>query len=82
MIGQPSLPDSPARHGNLVLTHFVPHDPANDQELTRAHIPKPSFFLLRPDGHVGLAGTHLEDAVLSHYLAERLGKRGHSGLTQ
>ena len=73
VIGQPSLPDSPARHGDLVLTHFVPHDPANDLELTRAHIPKPSFFLLRPDGHVGLAGTHLEAAALTRYLTERLG---------
>jgi 2-polyprenyl-6-methoxyphenol hydroxylase-like FAD-dependent oxidoreductase len=75
VIGQPSLPDGPAHHGDLVLTHFVSHDPANDQELTRAHIPKPSFFLLRPDGHVGFAGTHLEAAALTRYLAERLGLR-------
>jgi len=75
VIGQPSLPDGPSPHSDLVLTHRVPDDPVNDQELTRAHIPKPSFFLLRPDGHIGLAGTHLEAAALTRYLAERLGLR-------
>ena len=75
VIGQPSLPDGPPRHGDLVLTHFVPHDPANDQELTRTHIPKPSFFLLRPDGHIGLAGARLEADALTRYLTERLGLR-------
>jgi 2-polyprenyl-6-methoxyphenol hydroxylase-like FAD-dependent oxidoreductase len=74
VIGQPSLP-GPSPHSDLVLTHQVPDDPVNDQELTRAHIPKPSFFLLRPDGHIGLAGTHLEATALTRYLAERIGLR-------
>ena len=59
----------------FVLTHPVPDEPINDRELVRARIPKPSFYLLRPDGHVGLAGTRLEDSVLTRYLAERLGLR-------
>ena len=75
VIGQPSLPDGPSSHSDLILTHRVPGDPVNDQELTRAHIPKPSFYLLRPDGHVGLAGTRLEAAAVTRYLAERLGLR-------
>jgi hypothetical protein len=66
---------SPFSSGDLVLTHLVPADPVNDQELTRAHIPKPSFYLLRPDGHIGLAGIYLEAAALTHYLTERLGLR-------
>ncbi|MEP6602310.1 MAG: FAD-dependent monooxygenase, partial [Nitrospirota bacterium] len=74
VIGQPSLP-GPYPHSDLVLTHRVPDDPANDRELTRAHIPKPSFFLLRPDGHIGLAGINLEAAALTRYLTERLGLR-------
>ena len=49
-----------------------PDDPANDRELTRAHIPRPSFYLLRPDGHIGLAGARLEVATVTRYVSERL----------
>ena len=72
VIGQPSLPDGLREHGDLVLIHTVPDDPVNDLNLGRARIPKPSFYLLRPDGHVGLAGTRLDAAALTRYLAERL----------
>jgi hypothetical protein len=27
---------------------------------------------LRPDGHIGLAGIHLQASKLTHYLTERL----------
>jgi 2-polyprenyl-6-methoxyphenol hydroxylase-like FAD-dependent oxidoreductase len=71
-IGQPSPPVGSSADGDLILTHSVPDDPVNDRELDRAHIPKPSFYLLRPDGHVGLAGTHLEAATLTRYFAEHI----------
>jgi hypothetical protein len=58
--------------GDLLRTHVVLSDPANDRELTRAHIPRPAFYLLRPDGHVGLAGIRLEVAAVTRYVAERL----------
>ena len=61
--------------GVLMSVHCVPDDPVNDLELRRAHIPKPSFYLLRPDGHVGLAGMQLEAGVLSGYFTEKLGIR-------
>jgi hypothetical protein len=63
--GVPGLDD-------LLRIHEVPSDPANDRELARAQIPRPSFYLLRPDGHVGLAGTHLDAAAATRYIAERL----------
>ena len=72
VIGQPSLPASATELNGLILTHQVPDDPLNDRDLRRARIPKPSFYLLRPDGHVGLAGTHLDAASLERYLADRL----------
>ena len=75
VIGQPALPADPSELSGFVLTHPVSDEPINDRELVRARIPKPSFYLLRPDGHVGLAGTRLEDSVLTRYLAERLGLR-------
>ena len=47
-------------------------DPENDEELIRAGIPKPAFFVLRPDGHIGLAGTRLDTNELVRYLNERV----------
>ncbi len=58
--------------GDRVRVHAVPSDPVNDAELARAHIPRPSFYLLRPDGHVGLAGAQLDVAAVDRYLSQRL----------
>ena len=58
--------------GDLLRVHVVPADPANDRELVRARITRPSFYLLRPDGHVGLAGALLDAAAVTSYVAERL----------
>jgi len=69
-IGQPA--SAPGSLGEIVRTHVVPSNPANDRELQRARIPRPSFYLLRPDGHVGFCGTRLEDSQLARYAAERL----------
>ncbi len=75
VIGQPSLPTTVPEINGLLCTHEITVDQSNDQELTRAGIPNPSFYLLRPDCYVGLAGTRLDGAVVSRYLAERLGFR-------
>jgi len=58
--------------GDQLRVHEVPVDPANDRELARVRIPRPAFFLLRPDGHVGLAGAQLDAAAVSLYISERL----------
>jgi hypothetical protein len=72
VIGQPALPGGVPGLGDLLRTLVVPSDPANDRELTRARIPQPAFYLLRPDGHVGLAGTRLEPAAVARYVSERI----------
>jgi hypothetical protein len=72
VIGQASPPGAAAELGDLLRIHEAPSDPANDRELARAQIPQPSFYLLRPDGHVGLAGTHLNAAAAARYVSERL----------
>lgn len=58
--------------GDLLRIHPLPVDPVNDKELAHARIPQPSFYLLRPDGHVGLCGTRLETASVTRYIAENL----------
>jgi hypothetical protein len=71
-IGQSTLPaELPGLDGLLTL-HEVVDDFVNNKELARAQIPKPSFYLLRPDGHVGLAGIHMDASAVSRYAAERL----------
>ena len=58
--------------GDQLCVLEVPSDPGNDRELARARIPRPSFYLLRPDGHVGLAGAQFDAAAASRYVSERL----------
>jgi hypothetical protein len=35
-------------------------------------VPRSAFYLLRPDGHVGLCGQTLDAAALRHYFATNL----------
>jgi 2-polyprenyl-6-methoxyphenol hydroxylase-like FAD-dependent oxidoreductase len=72
VIGQPSPPRGALAFGDLLQIHVIPADPVNDAELARAQIPRPSFYLLRPDGHVGLCGARLEAAPVARYLSETL----------
>ena len=71
VIGQP-IPQDPAPGlGELLQAHEIPHDQENARELARAGIPALAYYLLRPDGHIGLAGTRLEVGTLRQYLGER-----------
>jgi hypothetical protein len=72
LIGQPPPPDGVPGLGDLARIHGIPGEAANDRDLARAQIPQPSFYLLRPDGHVGLAGTRFEAAAATRYLSGRL----------
>ena len=72
VVGQPSPAEGGLGLGELLHIHAIPADPTNDMELARAHIPHPSFYLLRPDGHVGLCGNRLDAAAVTRYVSERL----------
>ena len=50
-------------------------------ELVRAKVPQPSFYLLRPDGHVGLCGVRLEITDVKRYLAEQVRLKAQGGLS-
>src|SRR2546428_1937173 len=73
VIGQPSPPEQALGLGGLLRIHVIPVDPVNDAELARAQIPQPSFYLVRPDGHVGLCGARLEAGAVAGYASQRLG---------
>jgi hypothetical protein len=75
VIGQ-SAPQAALGPGDLLCVHEIPDDPHNAKELGRVHIEGPAFYLLRPDGHVGLAGARLDPAAIARYLAQhRLGNQ-------
>ncbi len=71
VIGQPLPVDGAPDLGEMLRTHVVPDDPANARELARVRIRGPAFYFLRPDGHVGLAGTRLDAGAVDRYLHER-----------
>jgi len=72
LFGQAAPPRGIPELGDQFYIHEVPSDRANDRELARVRIPRPSFYLLRPDGHIGLAGAGLDVAAARRYVSERL----------
>jgi 2-polyprenyl-6-methoxyphenol hydroxylase-like FAD-dependent oxidoreductase len=70
--GQP-VPAQMPTFGGLVEVHSIPVNAHNDTELARAGIPRQAFYLVRPDGHVGLCGSRLEVGPVERYFSERLG---------
>lgn len=57
----------------LLTVHRFAASSANDRELDRLRIPQRSFYLLRPDGHVGICGERLDRGVVSQYLRDTIG---------
>jgi 2-polyprenyl-6-methoxyphenol hydroxylase-like FAD-dependent oxidoreductase len=70
VIGQSAPAAGTLGVGDLVRVHAIPDDAANAHELARVRITGPAFYLLRPDGHVGLAGRELETAAVTGYFDE------------
>jgi 2-polyprenyl-6-methoxyphenol hydroxylase-like FAD-dependent oxidoreductase len=71
VIGQPLPSAEPRAFGELLNVHRVIDDPDNAAELARVGIKGPAFYLLRPDGHVGLAGARIDPGMVSRYLEAR-----------
>jgi 2-polyprenyl-6-methoxyphenol hydroxylase-like FAD-dependent oxidoreductase len=77
VFGQPATATPELAHA--FRTHEISSDAVNGAPLARAHISTPSFYLLRPDGHIGLAGTRLDMTATLAYLSDcglRVGKLG------
>jgi hypothetical protein len=69
IIGQ-QVPELPAAWP--IAVHEILDVATNIAALARAGICVPSYFLLRPDGYVGLTGRRLQTAELQQYIVERL----------
>jgi hypothetical protein len=52
--------------------HRIPDDPRNEEEIAGADIPAVSYFLIRPDGYIGLCGAKLQAGDLRRYFSERM----------
>lgn len=71
LFGQ-SMPPGPTAFGDLLRIHELPEHPENVREMKAHGLPGRAYYLLRPDGHVGLCGSELELVHLQRYARERL----------
>jgi 2-polyprenyl-6-methoxyphenol hydroxylase-like FAD-dependent oxidoreductase len=74
VVGQPAPSAQSLGVATLLDVHGIPADADNAAELTAKSIPSPSYFLLRPDGHIGLAGIHYDEGAVERWF-ERAGVR-------
>ena len=79
LFGQMSPAASPMGSAERLRILEVPEHPENVRARRAARIPSTAFYLLRPDGHVGLAGGRLPPGALAAYATGRLGLRLASG---
>jgi 2-polyprenyl-6-methoxyphenol hydroxylase-like FAD-dependent oxidoreductase len=68
-IGQPAPPLASLGLGDLLCMHEIPGDAENISVLAAASIQGPAFYLLRPDGHIGLVGARIEPEALRDWFA-------------
>ena len=72
VIGQPAPAEGLLDTGELLRIHMIAGDAVNAAELARANITGAAFYLLRPDGHVAVAGGQLDTPAVRRYL-DKLG---------
>jgi hypothetical protein len=79
VIGQPYPAELGADlNDELLRVHVIPDHPGNDKELAHAQIPRTSFYLVRPDGYIGLCGGALDVPAIADYLARTVRLRRHA----
>ena len=55
-----------------IVINQIPDLATNIAALARVGIRGPSYYLLRPDGHIGLAGVRLQSGDVPRYFSERV----------
>jgi 2-polyprenyl-6-methoxyphenol hydroxylase-like FAD-dependent oxidoreductase len=79
VFGQAPVPaGAPDAFGGLLRVYEIPANGTNTAALAAAGIRPSCFYLLRPDGHVGLCGTRLEADAVGRYASAALHLRGRS----
>ncbi len=73
VFGQTSPTDGTMGLGHKLRILTVPDSAENTRELQRVGIPSTAFYLLRPDGYVGLSGLRLDPVAVERYVVNRLG---------
>ena len=73
VFGQASPADGTMGLGDNLRVLTIPESAENTRELERAGVPSTAFYLLRPDGYVGLSGLRLDPAAIERYVVKRLG---------
>jgi len=68
VIGQPAPLVASLLLGDMLQIHAVPSNNENDLALAAASIGNPSYYLLRPDGHIGLTGAFFQETDLKQWL--------------
>jgi 2-polyprenyl-6-methoxyphenol hydroxylase-like FAD-dependent oxidoreductase len=61
-----------ALSGDYMRVEVIPGDADNTAALAHHGIQRPSFYLLRPDGHVGLCGRTFDATALKRYFNDTL----------
>ena len=71
LIGQSTVavPTDPS-----LVIHQIPDLATNTAALARVGIRGPAYYLLRPDGHIGLAGVRLQNGEVQRYFSERVAR--------
>jgi hypothetical protein len=69
-IGQPAPMIEKLDLGAAVQVHVVPLERENAAALKTVSITAPAVYLLRPDGHVALAGARVDAAALGRWFSD------------
>ena len=72
LVGEHPAVDVSKAFEGIISELPIPADPFNLEVLAGCGIPSQAFYLLRPDGHIGLAGRELDHTLLSRYLKDFL----------
>jgi len=72
LTGSNAVAEGMSEFGDLLQTHVVPSDPQNGAELARVGIARGSFYLVRPDGYIGLCGSRWEANAVKAYASQNL----------